>query len=455
MEISTSEHGNIDKLVQIQNVYGSVHFHSPVVLDKLDEAVIAQRSADDSKLMRQSAARVLSLLRSRNALYADLDDEVWEHVFISLRELRDAFSQAAAELTVDGPESIQKLLDLMIEATREYLAAHQARYLHFMQSVPAGQSPLYADREWPGRRRAAEDLLWLRTILVAAIQPLNSYAQRGEEVPWRDDLTMLRRQQSKVDQAGPGVTEGRPPSLSALRESLDSDSELVRLTAVRQAAEVSGTGALTLLMGVLRDDSSRVREIALQALRDRKSLLDDETKRALTEMGHREFHPNALPPGRHSLPVLIAALRGPDADRALIELSRTGDPRAVRPILDLAPAWQWPTLLDKIYAALMRLGPVAVPEYEHALRVDEAPVRRVAAEMLAIAATPELLPSLERAAADPSETVRQSLVRGLLIRKEDPGDPSRWLLPMLEELVADPDPRVRKEAAQVVERLTR
>src|SRR5579864_9294813 len=97
----TSDRANIDKLVNLHNVYGSVHFHSPVILDKLDEAVIAQRSADDSKAMRQSAARVLSLLRSRNALYADLDDEVWEHVFISLRELRDAFSQAAAELTVD------------------------------------------------------------------------------------------------------------------------------------------------------------------------------------------------------------------------------------------------------------------------------------------------------------------------------------------------------------------
>jgi len=87
------------------------------------------------------------------------------------------------------------------------------------------------------------------------------------------------------------------------------------------------------------------------------------------------------------------------------------------------------------------------------LRVDEESIRGVAAEMLAIAATSDMVAILERAAADPSEKVRAALVRGLLIRREDPQQKSLWLLPMLQKLMADPYPRVRDEAAQVIERL--
>jgi hypothetical protein len=457
-------YGNIDKLVQIANVYGSVNFHSPVLLDKITEAVRAQRSADDVRLMRQSAARVLSLLRTRNALYASLDDEIWEYVFKSIRELRDAFSLAAAELQVDGPESIQKLLEVMVEVTREYLAGHEARYIRFMQSAPEDTSPVYWEREWPDLARAAQDLLWLRTILVAAIQPLNSYVQRGEEISWRDDITMLRFQQTERDpprapQDWPRprddsrTVDPSPPSLAAVQEALGSDSVLVRLTAVRQAAAASGSDTVSLLIGALRDNSHDVREVALNALRAKRSLLDDETMLTLAQMGHKEFAKNALLPGGHSLATLIAALRGPDASQALRELSQLGDVLAVRPILDLVPDWQWPWSLDKICAALMRFGPAAVPEYENALRVDEESIRGVAAEMLAIAATSDMVAILGRAAADPSEKVRAALVRGLLIRREDPQQKSLWLLPMLQKLMADPYPRVRDESAQVIERL--
>jgi HEAT repeat protein len=439
--------GHVEKLVQIANVYGSVNLVSPKLVDMITEAVGAQRGEVEVKRMQQSAAKVVSMLRARNALYANLDNEIWKYVFQSLRELREAFTLAAAELEVDGPESIRKLLAVMVEATREYLADHEASYLRFMERVPEGTAPLYWEREWPDLATAAQDLLCLRTVLVAAIQPLNGYVRRGEEIPWREGETALLR----IGQAAGGppaaIPAARPadPDLSVLQQALDSPSDLVRLTAVQKAAATGQPGAIALLIAATSDKSWQIREVAFGALRDNRSRLDDEAILALARTRRDEAGEILVSIGGRAVPVLIAELREPQASFAMKALGRIGDKRAARPILDLVPEWQWPTQLDLIYWALIRIGPAAAPVYEDALSNDEEPIRRVAAEVLGIIGTPDLVPVLLRAAADPSARVRAALVRGCHLRPDKDRKNSPWLYPVLERLLAEADPRVRKE----------
>src|SRR5262245_3700536 len=108
------QQSNVQHLIQIAQVHGSVHFFSQALLDKLHEAISAQGTGVGNPLqMRKAVAQVLALLRSKNALYADLDNEYWEYVFKSLRELRSALASAGSELHVSGPPTVKSLLDLM------------------------------------------------------------------------------------------------------------------------------------------------------------------------------------------------------------------------------------------------------------------------------------------------------------------------------------------------------
>src|SRR6516225_9496792 len=86
--------GPIDKLVQIGHLHGNVEMLSPSVFDRLITAISEQKSIpDNAQRMREAVAQVLAMLRSKSALYADLDNEFWGAVFASLRDLRNALTE--------------------------------------------------------------------------------------------------------------------------------------------------------------------------------------------------------------------------------------------------------------------------------------------------------------------------------------------------------------------------
>src|SRR5438105_1672442 len=117
LRFDTNVQGSVQQLIQIAQVQGSINFFSQDVINKLFEAIAAQgRTVDNSLQMRKAVAYTLALLRSKNALYANLNNEIWEYVFKSLRELRDALAQASSNLHIDGPRNISSLLDLMVVA---------------------------------------------------------------------------------------------------------------------------------------------------------------------------------------------------------------------------------------------------------------------------------------------------------------------------------------------------
>src|SRR5689334_6311921 len=91
--------GNVEQLVQIQDVHGDVHLMTDKIVEKLAVAIDAQRGVDLSdRRTREAVSRSLSLLRSRGVLYAGLDDESWVGVFMSLKDLRNSLAEASAEL---------------------------------------------------------------------------------------------------------------------------------------------------------------------------------------------------------------------------------------------------------------------------------------------------------------------------------------------------------------------
>ena len=189
--------GNVDKLIQIEHVDGAVHLFGDEVVDKIARAVQLQVRQGDDAQVRQAVAQVLGLLRTKAVLYAAMDNELWMYVFPSLKELRQTLSDAASELATRGPESVYAIVDLMAVAIRDYVSEYETKYVLHMQSPLCNTSPAHWEREWPELVDAARGLIALRELLVAAIEPLNSYARQGDEVTW-DSKSWARKYELEV-----------------------------------------------------------------------------------------------------------------------------------------------------------------------------------------------------------------------------------------------------------------
>jgi hypothetical protein len=184
---TTVINGNVDRLLQIRSVEGDVNFFDDDLIAKLSTAIAAQQKVDTGdRRTRTAVAKALSLLRAKRALYTDLDHEVWAGVFPALRELRDTLAEASAELTVDGPDSVNSLVILMTTSVRNYLSRWEGDYYSHIAAVGGGADwtqPNYNWHDqfsWERRLDAARDMIVLRELLVGAVQPLNSYARTGE-----------------------------------------------------------------------------------------------------------------------------------------------------------------------------------------------------------------------------------------------------------------------------------
>ena len=185
--------GNVERLVQIQQMQGDIHFMSDDLVAKLASAIDAQRRVDTGdQSVRRMVARSLSLLRSKGVLYASLDAETWMAVFPSLKELRTSLAAASAELSTGGPDSISSLIDLMVTALRDYLVRYEASFERHMYRNGRNNWDWHDQFSWPDLRYAAADMLTLRELLVGAIDPLNSYVRGGDAVEW-DPKSYSRR----------------------------------------------------------------------------------------------------------------------------------------------------------------------------------------------------------------------------------------------------------------------
>jgi hypothetical protein len=171
---------------------------------------------DYSAKMRDDVAYALSQLERRNVLFAQIDHEIWRHVFQSLRELRAALSDTSAHLRTRGPRDVKAVLQFMVRAVAKYLEKHEADYERYMSSH-GGFEPGWAhvEREWllATQGAAADDLLSLREALSQAIRNLSSYADTGETIEWKPTYMakywsewvhseMSRRSAAEADEGG-------------------------------------------------------------------------------------------------------------------------------------------------------------------------------------------------------------------------------------------------------------
>lgn len=358
----TSVQGDVKQLIQIAHVQGSLNLFSPDVIDKLLEAIAAQRGGPDKSLqMREVVAHTLALLRSKNVLYAGLDNEIWEYVFKSLRELRDTLALASSKLHVNGPPSVRSLLDLMVVAIREYLANYESKYTRFMQSGRQDRMGGYSEREWPELGYAARDLLSLRVLLVAAIEPLNAYVEEGQAVHWDQRTSMLRKQQLERARPEPNasITHVDPIAISALIDVLEdkeySEHAYLSYRAAKALGRI-GAPAVPALARAVQDEHFKGRGIAIQVL---GNIAD-----------------------ARAIPALVEALRD--------------DKNSKQAAL-----------------ALHSIGSAAVPALIEVLEHDQGSMRQRAAEILGEIGDPTALPALQKALEDSDSGVRAAIVRSL------------------------------------------
>jgi hypothetical protein len=137
--------------------------------------------------MRKEVSKALATFRSRRVMFADINDELWEDVFKSLKNLRDVLVNTSAELPTGGEGSVKNAVDFMMDLITSYLAAYEADYVRFMHSneYPELSAP-YKEREWPSLGDAAVDLILMRKMLKQVIEILNEYADSGSIMKWEE-----------------------------------------------------------------------------------------------------------------------------------------------------------------------------------------------------------------------------------------------------------------------------
>ena len=144
--------------------------------------------------MRQDVASVVAVLRSKRALFADSNDEIWEWVFASLNKIRETLSELSGKLHAKGPNEIKHAVDLMLDLLGSYLATYEADYTRFMQSSLYRElAPAHKERNWPELGEAADDLIELRSVLFRAARHVATFADNGSVEEWKEpNVDVLR-----------------------------------------------------------------------------------------------------------------------------------------------------------------------------------------------------------------------------------------------------------------------
>lgn len=457
----TNVQGNVQQLIQIAQVQGSVNLFSQAVIDKLLEAIAAQgKGVDNTLQMREAVAQTLALLRSKNALYAKLDSEIWEYVFKSLRELRDALAQASSKLLIDGPTSVRSLLDLMVVAIRDYVAKYEAQFTLFMQSQPQGWSIADRQQKWPELRDAAGDLLSLRGLLIAAIEPLNAYAEKGQVVHW--DQTDFRERKDDLTRAKPEPFDRAPlqtqdaSTIATLISALHHKEIWVRLRAVNELAMSEQPTAILALGEALTDENASVGCTAVLALRRIGAPAVPTLANVLLEMNSqakvREAAVDALREigSSAAISAIITALSVTDIGvryAAASALGKIGDPAAVPVLITALSDTDVGVRMAATYA-LGKIGdPAAIPALINTLYDQDSYIRYAAAYTLGKIGDPAAIPDITTALKNPDSGVREAAIKAL----GEIGGPAA--IPVLITALNDTDSGVRNAASQTLSKL--
>jgi HEAT repeat protein len=499
--------GNVQQMIQIANVQGSVNLFSNELFDRIRE-IVSERGKETSNSieMRKAVAQVLGTLQKKNALYAGLDNEIWKYVFTSLRELRDEIAEASATLHVDGPHSVKSLLDVMVIAIRDYLAKYEANYTRFVLTGYSESDHFTRERSWLKSNNAARDLLYLRSVLLAAIEPLNVYAEKGQEIHWEErDLRVRKYELARSEQQGPGGYITDTQTIASLIAALRDDNDIIRWTAVDALSKLNGPEAVRGLIIALKDVEEYVRVSARSALKaaDPSSLMaafhltsldmrlpiieilcdmaDAQTISFLAE-AMRDNVPEIRSAavrglgkiGAHAVPTLIAALEDRKAARReivetlgeirdlrsvpiLIKALKNSDPEiqiaSARSLGQIGNISAIPDLIETLgdtdYSiskaakyALFSIGRSAVPNLVEVMKSTEPRIRAAGAELLGSTDDERAMPVLIDAAGDKDPLVRKSVVEALGNLR------SELAIPTLHQCLLDDDVNIRLAAVE-------
>ncbi|WP_190086390.1 S1 family peptidase [Streptomyces longisporoflavus] len=247
---------------------------------KIAQALTAlQHARDDQMTTRRAVGRTLAMMRSKGVLHDDLDFEMWEVVFRSLRELRTALADAYTELVVTGPESVRAAIDAMLTTIRSYLGRHETSFHH--HSTEGTGSWLQVQNSWPGLPRASLELLAVRETLAALIYPLNQYAEKGEVTePAADgnvwaaasiELTTTQPTYLSPARAYYGFVAGHAASgaplvsMTVLATALESELRSLRTAALEEIAYRAGQGDIPAARALLDLLGHQDRELRTRA----------------------------------------------------------------------------------------------------------------------------------------------------------------------------------------------
>jgi HEAT repeat protein len=437
------------------------------VVAKITAALDSRSLQTEDTETRRAVSTVLSLLRSRNVLYADLDNEIWQYVFASLRELRQALTETHATVVVNGPAQVTALVEVMLTAAREYLGRHETAYVRYMAENIEGQPVPRWEREWPGLYQAALELMALREVLVGAIAPLNAFARKEEQLDWgRETHTQnYVLSHTSPDDPTPSSRGSQPhgaelheqSSLQALVAALHSDILSTRVAAVDELARRIDPDVVAILIETLEDEELvpvSYAETNIVATRCWDALRRSEI-------------------GRQHLPVLMR-LTSENAAQLDLLVPFADDPEVmrlfVRKIEDGLRTNRLP-FLDGLFA---KFGKAVVPELSQLLFSTDESTRRKAADLLCktdeLSTLPAVLDYLGRAdeqeRSDLSHALwefsdqrsvlagalkhRSASARAAAVRVAAYSDPMS-VVDLLDRAAADPDPEVRVALMERIE----
>jgi hypothetical protein len=141
-----------------------------------------------NEAMLDDLTRVLAEIRSKRVLFAKLDDEIWEYVFQSLKQILSVLVSINRTLQRKGPNDTKRCVEQLITAIASYLASYEANYVRFMEGPwLRNLASAHKERNWPALGDAAEDLIRLRRLFGRALKNLAAFAHDGEILSWVDE----------------------------------------------------------------------------------------------------------------------------------------------------------------------------------------------------------------------------------------------------------------------------
>jgi hypothetical protein len=137
--------------------------------------------------LRKDALKVVNELKSKRVLFSSLDNELWEYVFISLKNINQLLVDLNAQLGYKGPNDLIKTIDYLIKSISAYLSDYEYAYVMFMRAPMFPQlSSAHKERNWPDLGDAAKDMICLRQVVHYALKNINEFAYNGEVVDWEE-----------------------------------------------------------------------------------------------------------------------------------------------------------------------------------------------------------------------------------------------------------------------------